>query len=89
MEHKGWIALDIDGTITDATHHAPKEVVDFLHSLVDCGWEIVLITGRTFSFCHFVVRELDFPFYLGIQNGADILLMPKKSLSTAIISITR
>ncbi len=79
-KHKGWIALDIDGTITDATHHAPKDVVRYLHTLVDQGWEIVFITGRTFSFCYQVVKEFDFPFYLAVQNGADILFMPEKKL---------
>jgi Cof subfamily protein (haloacid dehalogenase superfamily) len=78
--HIGWIALDIDGTITDKTHRAPKEVVQFLHALQEKGWEIVFITGRTFSFGYTVVKEFDFPFYLAIQNGADILYMPHKEL---------
>lgn len=77
-KHKGWIALDLDGTITDKTHHAPKEVVQFLHSLQEAGWEIVFITGRTFSFAWNVIKEFDFPHYLAIQNGADILFMPNK-----------
>src|SRR5581483_491455 len=77
-EHKGWIALDLDGTITDKTHHAPKDVVQFLHSLQESGWEIVFITGRTFSFAWKVIKEFDFPYYLAIQNGADILRMPEK-----------
>jgi len=77
-KHKGWIALDLDGTITDETHHAPKEVVEFLHSFQEMGWEIVFITGRTFSFAWNVIKEFDFPYYLAIQNGADILLMPDK-----------
>lgn len=79
-KHIGWIALDIDGTITDKTHHAPEEVVQFLCSLEKRGWEIVFITGRTFSFCFSVVKEFPFPFYLAIQNGADILMMPQKEL---------
>jgi len=77
-KHLGQIALDIDGTITDATHHAPEEVVHFLHSLEEKGWEITFITGRTFAFASRVVGKFDFPFYLAVQNGADILLMPEK-----------
>lgn len=77
-KHIGWIALDIDGSITDSTHRAPDDVVHFLHSLEAQGWEIVFITGRTFSFGYRVVKNFDFPFYLAIQNGADILLMPQK-----------
>lgn len=79
-KHAGWIALDIDGTITDESHHAPPQVVQFLHSLEKKGWELIFITGRTFSFGYRVVKEFDFPFYLAIQNGADILYMPHKEL---------
>lgn len=79
-KHIGWIALDIDGTITDETHHAPPQVVEFLHSLEKKGWELVFITGRTFSFGYSVVKNFDFHYYLAVQNGADILYMPSKDL---------
>jgi hydroxymethylpyrimidine pyrophosphatase-like HAD family hydrolase len=79
-KHKGWIALDIDGTITDETHHAPPEVIDFLHALEKKGWELIFITGRTYSYGYRVVKEFNFPFYLAVQNGADILYMPHKEL---------
>ncbi|MGC2596390.1 MAG: HAD family hydrolase [Rhabdochlamydiaceae bacterium] len=77
-KHIGWIALDIDGTITDETHHAPAQVIHFLHLLEKRGWELIFITGRTYSFGYRVVKEFDFPFYLAVQNGADILYMPSK-----------
>jgi hydroxymethylpyrimidine pyrophosphatase-like HAD family hydrolase len=77
-KHIGWIALDIDGTITDESHHAPPKVIEFLHSLEKKGWELVFITGRTFSFGYRVVKEFDFHYYLAVQNGADILYMPHK-----------
>jgi hypothetical protein len=51
-----------------------------LHELEEKGWELVFITGRTFSFAYSVVKEFDFPFYLAVQNGADILHMPHKQL---------
>ena len=79
-KHIGWIALDIDGTITDSSHHAPAETVQFLHDLEKKGWELIFITGRTFSFGYHVVKNFDFPFYLAVQNGADILFMPHKEL---------
>jgi HAD superfamily hydrolase (TIGR01484 family) len=79
-KHIGWIALDIDGTITDETHRAPLQVVQFLHDLEKKGWELVFITGRTFSYGYRVVKAFDFPFYLAVQNGADILFMPHKEL---------
>lgn len=79
-KHVGWIALDIDGTITDKTHHAPREVIEYLHQLEKKGWDIIFITGRTFSYAWRVVKEFDFPYYLAVQNGADILCMPQKQL---------
>lgn len=79
-KHRGWIALDIDGTITDATHHVPKEVAHFLHSVYEKGWEIVFITGRAYAFAHPTLHIFSFPFYLAVQNGADVLHMPSKQL---------
>jgi Cof subfamily protein (haloacid dehalogenase superfamily) len=79
-KHIGWIALDIDGTITDETHRSPRHVIDFLHTLEKKGWTIVFITGRTFSFAYTVVKEFNFPYYLAVQNGADILYMPNKEV---------
>jgi HAD superfamily hydrolase (TIGR01484 family) len=79
-KHVGWIALDIDGTITDKSHHVPPQVVQFLHDLESSGWELVFITGRTFSFGSTALKEFNFPYYLAVQNGADILFMPHKEL---------
>ncbi len=78
--HKGWIALDIDGTITDQLHHVPSEVCHYLKFLHQEGWQLVFITGRTFSFGFSALQFLDFPFFLAVQNGADILMMPEKKL---------
>lgn len=78
--HRGWIALDIDGTITDKAHHVPPETVRFLTELHAQGWQLMFITGRTFSFGTSALNVFDFPYYLGVQNGADILEMPSKKL---------
>jgi HAD superfamily hydrolase (TIGR01484 family) len=77
---RGWIALDIDGTITDASHRVPAPVSQFLHTLQERGWELIFITGRTFSFAHMALHVFTFPYYLALQNGADILHMPSKRL---------
>lgn len=93
MEHKGWIALDIDGTITDHPSHIPKPVCDYFRSLIHQGWQIVFITGRPLSFGISALRVFDFPFFLAIQNGADLLHMPdsrlisRHYLSGAVIGI--
>ena len=79
-KHRGWIALDIDGTITDHSHHVPQGVIDYLHSLYSDGWQIIFITGRAFSFGYITLKVFDFPYFLAVQNGADILHMPTKRL---------
>lgn len=78
--NRGWIVLDIDGTITDAAHRVPPEVIGYFHALYAQGWKFMFITGRTFSFAYRAMRELDFPFFLALQNGADILQMPERKL---------
>ncbi len=80
MKHKGWIALDIDGTITDNINSIPKEVVTYLETLHDEGWKLFFITGRTFAFGHNALKALGVPYYFAVQHGADILEMPSKKL---------
>lgn len=80
IEHCGWLALDIDGTLTDQTHIVPKEVACYLKELHAKGWMIFIITGRTLSFASLALNLLDFPFYLAVQNGADVLYMPDRKL---------
>jgi len=77
---KGWIALDIDGTITDDIHSVPPEVGAYLASLVEQGWRIMFITGRTFSFGQNTLKSLRFPYFLAVQNGADIIQMPERKV---------
>lgn len=79
-EHRGWLALDIDGTLTDQTHVVPKEVVTYLKELHAKGWEVFIITGRTLSFASKALKLFDFPFYLAVQNGADVLYTPHQEL---------
>lgn len=71
-------ASDIDKTLTDERHLIPDEVINYLEGLHQKGWEIVLLTGRTFSFAMMSVEKITFPFYLALQNGAEVLKMPEK-----------
>lgn len=74
------ITLDIDGTITVDLKPTPKPVVDYLHQLVENGWTIAFITGRTFHMGYDALTSLDFPFYYAFQNGAAILHMPERKM---------
>jgi len=79
---RGLIALDIDGTLTGSQHLIPLEVITYLHALYDDGWCVVLLTGRMLSFAQRAIQDINFPYYLAVQNGADILEMPHKKLAT-------
>ncbi len=73
-------ASDIDKTLTDERHIIPDEVIVYLEGLYKKGWEIVLLTGRTFSFAMMSLEKIPFPFYLAVQNGAEVLKMPEKEI---------
>lgn len=76
----GIIFLDIDGTITVDLKPTPQPVIQYLHELVDQGWTLVFITGRTFHMGFEALRAFNFPYYYAFQNGAAILHMPEKRL---------
>lgn len=80
---KGVIALDIDGTITSQTHQIHPDVVQYLTSLQEDGWNLIFITGRPFQWGYEVLRSLKHPYAFAVQNGALILDMPaRKTLLT-------
>src|SRR5690625_105069 len=77
---KGIIALDIDGTITFERERMEKKVSDFLNFLIREGWQLIFLTGRTFSFAMPVLCELEGVFYIAVQNGASVYKMPSEKL---------
>lgn len=77
---KGWIALDIDGTITEGKYSVPQEVVAFLRQLTREGWRIAMATGRPFTFASLALSEFDFPYVFLPQNGSVAFEMPSKKL---------
>lgn len=89
---KGWLALDIDGTITSHKYSIPLEVVDTLRKLQGDGWKIAIATGRSLVFALTVLAPFDFPYVLIVQNGSAVLEMPgkkllyKKYLSSSLIA---
>ena len=83
MEQKpflGWIALDIDGTITLDKFSVPEPVVSFLREKVNEGWRIVMATGRTMTFALLTLRRFDFPYLILSQNGTFAMEMPSKKI---------
>jgi len=75
---KGTIALDIDGTLTTHPDRLEPPVHHFLEKLVDEGWQLAFITGRTFSFAKQLFAHFQVPYLLVVQNGAASYQMPEK-----------
>ena len=69
-DKKGWIALDIDGTITLDKYSVPQPVIDYLGSLSRSGWRIALATGRPYAFASMALSKFDFPYVFLVQNGS-------------------
>jgi len=77
---KGILALDIDGTVVDKTHTIPRENSELLSRLVEEGWAIIFITGRSFSFSYRALKGLPFSYHLSVFNGALLLEMPSRKV---------
>lgn len=77
---RGLIALDIDGTLTDDPKHIPEKTEKYLASLVEKGWQVMFLTGRSFTFGAPPLKNFAFPFYFGTQNGAALFYMPEKKV---------
>lgn len=78
---KGWIALDIDGTITEDKYSVPEQVIEFLQTAHQTGWKILLSTGRAASFAYKALEKIPFPFFLSGQNGSICLEMPDQKIA--------
>ncbi|MBF8262761.1 MAG: superfamily hydrolase/phosphatase [Parachlamydiales bacterium] len=74
----GWIALDVDGTITLETYTIPDPVVQYLRSCVEKGWRIAIVTGRPMSLALLPLKTFDFPHLVLAQNGTIAMEMPGK-----------
>jgi len=75
---KGIIALDIDGTLTGSDHLIDPEVVDYLSLLHDQEWQLIFISGRSFSWGAATLSQLSFPYFFSCYNGAYLISMPDK-----------
>lgn len=78
MNKRGFIALDIDGTITADKHGVPLDVKNYFKKLEKEGWIIIVLTGRSFSFASQTLSSFDFPYYFCPQNGSIVFSMPEK-----------
>ncbi len=80
MERKGWIALDIDGTITLDKFSVPEPVIAYLRELAHSGWTIAMATGRAFCFASKALSKFDFPYVFLPQNGSLAMDMPGEKI---------
>lgn len=75
---KALFASDIDNTLADATCTIPKKVQAYLETLHGEGWGVMFLTGRSFTFAQKALAPFKIPYYLAVQNGAEVLSMPDK-----------
>jgi HAD superfamily hydrolase (TIGR01484 family) len=75
----GWIALDIDGTITLDKCSVPEPVIIFLRGCIDEGWRLAICTGRPLTFALRALEKFDFPYLILAQNGSIAIEMPSKN----------
>ncbi|KPK32476.1 MAG: hypothetical protein AMS24_04145 [Chlamydiae bacterium SM23_39] len=75
---KGWIVLDIDGTLTVEKDKIPDKVISYLSLLKKKGWNIFIITGRSYSSSYGMIEKINFPYFFSSHNGATAWHMPKK-----------
>jgi Cof subfamily protein (haloacid dehalogenase superfamily) len=71
---------DIDGTLVHRNDPIAKEICEGLKKKKSQGYEIVLITGRNYSFAYPLLKHLDFSYYLGLYNGSLLLSMPQEAI---------
>jgi len=64
------LALDIDGTLLDTRFQLPAANRDALVAAHARGIEIVLVTGRRFSFARSIAAQLPIDLTLVVNNGA-------------------
>lgn len=74
------LASDIDGTLAPLRGTIPLSVTDRLKEMWEKGYNIYLVTGRNFTFAKVLLNNLDFPYFLSLQNGAVIVKMPEKKI---------
>lgn len=64
------IAIDVDGTLLDSHGRIPAANLEALEDAVARGLQIVIVTGRSFSFALPAVEPLPDPLTLIVYNGA-------------------
>jgi Cof subfamily protein (haloacid dehalogenase superfamily) len=64
------LALDIDGTLTDANFQVSARNIAALRAAHEAGIEIMLATGRRHDYAMPIAQELGFPIWLISSNGA-------------------
>jgi Cof subfamily protein (haloacid dehalogenase superfamily) len=64
------LALDIDGTLTDANFEVSARNVAALRAAHEAGIEIMLATGRRHDYAMPIAQELGLPIWLISSNGA-------------------
>jgi Cof subfamily protein (haloacid dehalogenase superfamily) len=64
------LAIDVDGTLLDSRGKIPQDNLEALTAAVSRGTQIVIVTGRSYSFALPAVVPLPDPLLMIVHNGA-------------------
>ncbi len=64
------LAIDVDGTLLDSRGRIPQDNLDALTAAVGRGTQLVIVTGRSYSFALPAVVPLPDPLLMIVHNGA-------------------
>jgi Cof subfamily protein (haloacid dehalogenase superfamily) len=64
------IAIDIDGTLLDASSQLPAANREAITAATARGIEVALVTGRRFDFARIISQQLPCPLTMIVNNGA-------------------
>ena len=67
------LAIDLDGTLLDATHHVPHRNRAALHAAHEAGLKIVMCTGRSFTETRPILNEIGLDLDATVTVGGALL----------------
>lgn len=63
------IAIDLDGTLLNDNKRIPRENIEYLDSIINKGYEVVIATGRMYSSAKELTKDINAPLTILANNG--------------------
>ena len=82
------IGIDIDGTLLDSRGHLPETNIAAIAAAVEAGVEVVLVTGRSFTFARPIADALPDDLIFIVSNGAVVKRKDGQTLARRMLPRT-